>query len=104
MKAPAWTLIALDTATRDCDEAQLWRIHLLFAELGSSYISPPKPAHSTLVCRAITMQMQVALDEKNLGRWAELIQIRTRHLPLERHPPPPLLWHVTLAMYTTGGW
>ena len=33
------------------------------------------------------MQMQVALDDKNLGRWAELMQIRTRYLPLDRHPP-----------------
>ena len=102
MKSPAWTLIAPITATCGCDEIQLWRIHLLLAERRSSYIHPPIPSQSTLVCRALTMQMQVALDDKNLGRWAELMQIRTRYLPLDRHPPWP--WRAVSATPTTGGW
>ena len=31
--------------------------------------------------------MQAALDDKNLGTWAELMQTRTRYLPWDTPPP-----------------
>ena len=101
-KEPAWALLASSGAIRQCDEIQLWRIHLLLDDLGTSFLSPPIAPQSTLLCRAITMQMQVALDDKNLGRWAELMQIRTRYLPFERHLP--WQWLAVSATSTTGGW
>ena len=87
-KTPAWALLVSGGAISACDEIQLWRIHLLLDDMGTSYITTPIAPQSSLLCRAITMQMQmqVALDEKNLGRWAELMQFRTRYLPFGRHP------------------
>ena len=63
------------------------RIHLLLQEAGSS-LRPPTPIQQGhLILRALTMQMQIALDSKNLGRWAEVMQVRTRYLPFDKHPP-----------------
>ena len=88
-----WHLLSSREAQDACDEVQILRIHLLLQDAGTSLLSVSPIPQSPLVLRAITIQMQAALDDKNLGTWAELMQTRTRYLPWSTPPPPPWRWH-----------
>ena len=70
-KSPEWSVLTSAVALCNCDEQQQWRSHLLV----TSRILPPLIVQSHLICRMLTMRMQVTLDDKNLGWWAELMQI-----------------------------
>ena len=91
VKGPwTWHLWTSDAAIRACDEIQIMRIRLsLQGEVGTVLPWPTLP-EGPLVLRALTLQMQAALEDKNLGRWAELMQERTRYLPFSILP---CAWH-----------
>ena len=81
-----WHLLGSQEAQRSVDETQILRIHLILQEAGHSSLSIPRIPETPLVLRALTIQMQTALYNKNLGRWAELMQARNRYLPFLSHP------------------
>jgi hypothetical protein len=84
-----WHLLGSQEAQRSVDETQILRIHLILQEAGHISLSIPRIPEVPLVLRALTIQMQAALDNKNLGRWAELMQARNRYLPISTLPVPP---------------
>ena len=88
IKGPwTWHLWTSDAAIRACDEIQIMRIRLsLQGEVGTVLPWPTLPK-GPLVLRALTLRMQAALEDKNLGRWAEFMQERTSYLPFLNHPP-----------------
>ena len=81
-----WHLLGSQEAQGSVDELQILRIHLILQEAGHSSLSIPRIPEAPLVLRALTIQMQTALDNKNLGRWAQLMQARNRYLPFLSHP------------------
>ena len=55
------------------------------ANHGKSTVWHPHSQRDTLY-KTYTRGMQAALDAKDLGRWAELLQARVEYLPYETHP------------------
>ena len=78
-------LLASNEALCACDTLQLQRLHYFFQYEGSSHITYSPPPHAPNVLRALSLQMSKALQDKNMGKWAALLQLRTSYLPLHSH-------------------
>ena len=72
-------------AVDDIDELQCFRLRLTLSEYGTCFLPRLEKPRRTATCSALTRQMQFALDDKNLGKWAMLQQCRVPWLPYDRH-------------------
>ena len=76
VKGPwTWHLWTSGAAISACDEIQIMCIRLSLQGEGGTIL--PNLHEGAHVLKALTLQMQAALDHKNLGRWAEIMQERT---------------------------
>ena len=69
----------------DSDELQYFCLRLTLFEYGTCFLPRPEKPRRTATCSALTRQIQFALDDKNLGKWALLQQCRVPWLPYDRH-------------------
>ena len=78
-------LFTSPSAVSDIDELQCFRLRLTLFEYGRCFLPRLEKPRRTATCSALTKQMQFALDDKNLGKWALLQQCRVPWLPCDRH-------------------
>ena len=78
-------LFAPHSAVSDIDELQCFRLWLTLSEYGTCFLPRLEKPRRTTTCSALSRQMQFALDDKNLGKWALLQQCRIPWLPYDRH-------------------
>ena len=62
-------------------DIQCLRLSLALAEFGTSELPDITPHNATGICKALTAQISTALQERNLGKWGQLVQERTKYLP-----------------------
>ena len=65
-------LFTSPSAVSDIDELQCFRLCLALSEYGTCFLPRLEKPRRTATCSALTRQMQFALDDKNLGKWALL--------------------------------
>ena len=82
-----WFLYASDTTVQALTDTQRLRIHCYFLHHHHSASSMwwPHPQRRFFY-KAYTRAMRNALEAKNLGAWATLLQARVTYLPYETHP------------------
>ena len=78
-------LFTSEAAVTDIDELQCFRLLLVLSEYGTCFLSRMDKPRRTATCCALTRQMQFALADKNLDKWALLQQCRIPWLPYDRH-------------------
>ena len=67
------------------------RLCALFHEYGTAHIPYPEPLHATHILLALRIQIQRALADTNLGKWAQLLQYIIPYWPYKQHPALRLL-------------
>ena len=71
---------------------QTQRLYMLFSEHGKCAFPVPIPPHRDTIFSALLYQMQRALAETNLGRWAELMQASIPFWPFTKPPSLRTIW------------
>ena len=83
-----FSLFTSSEALSHIDTIQTLRILLCLDEYGRTCLPLPCPPKRHAICNAITIQMQGALQNKNIGKWAQLLQKRVQFLPYSTHKGP----------------
>ena len=74
-------LHATPTTLQTLSSVKRQRLTLLFVEYGTWSLQSSEPAHRGHILKAIMYQMRYALNETNLGRWAEILQASIPYWP-----------------------
>ena len=77
----AFFLLASSHVYNAVDALQFRWLHLLLKEVGTSHVQVQCVRRAVSICCDLTIQMRSAVEAKNLGHWAKLMQERTTHLP-----------------------
>ena len=80
------TLWATAAAWGSLSTVQTQRLYMLFSGYGKYAFPMPIPPHRDAISSALLYQMQRALAETNLGRWAELMQASILFWPFTKLP------------------
>ena len=82
-----WYLYVSQATTQTITPLQWLRLHCYFLHHAHSFSAPWRPhPHREYLYKAYTRGMHQALDTRDLGRWAHLLQDRIAYLPYETHP------------------
>ena len=104
-----WFLYASPDTIASLEPLQRLRIHCFFLNHPKSFSSLWQPhPHREFLYKSYSRCMRRALDSKDLGRWAQLLQDRVAFLPYETHPLIRMLraitqthhWHTSVAPST----